>query len=160
MKSIYRLALAATTLALAACSNHFAQLEDIQDIFRPTTSGKAVRVVKDAPNPYLETAQQKKSAKQAQADYAVQAAPVQTMQQQTQRINTTQCRDADDWYLDGYRVGRSFNSQRNQMLQQRMNFCQLSQLPSQFRSNWERGFAIGNRESGVQPIKSKKGKKA
>ncbi|STY61029.1 Uncharacterised protein [Mannheimia haemolytica] len=26
----------------------------------------------------------------------------------TKRINTMACQDNDDWYLDGYRVGKSF----------------------------------------------------
>lgn len=67
----------------------------------------------------------------------------------TKRINTTECQDSDDWYLDGYRVGKSFSTQKTQMLQQRMGFCRLSleTLPQQFKSNWERGFAVGNNEN-------------
>lgn len=62
----------------------------------------------------------------------------------TKRINTTDCQDPDDWYLDGYRVGKSFVTQRQAMLQQRMNFCQFATLPSQFKQPWEQGFRIGS----------------
>ncbi|AUI65735.1 MULTISPECIES: hypothetical protein [Glaesserella] len=65
------------------------------------------------------------------------------------RINTTECLDTDDWYLDGYRVGKSFSTQKAQMLQQRVGFCQLSlkTLPQQFKTNWENGFSVGNNEN-------------
>ncbi|MDD0822953.1 hypothetical protein PTQ27_00485 [Mannheimia sp. AT1] len=63
----------------------------------------------------------------------------------TKRINTTQCKDSDDWYLDGYRVGKSFRSEKQKMLQQRSTYCgyTLSRLPSKYRKNWEQGFRIG-----------------
>lgn len=63
----------------------------------------------------------------------------------TKRINTTECNDADDWYLDGFRVGKSSHSQKTEMLQQRMQFCQLSKLPQSYKQNWERGFAVGEK---------------
>ncbi|HGO5856393.1 Uncharacterised protein [Mannheimia haemolytica] len=61
------------------------------------------------------------------------------------RINTTACKDSDDWYLDGYRVGKSFRTQKNQMLQQRSQYCgyNVKDLPSHYYHNWERGFRIG-----------------
>lgn len=63
----------------------------------------------------------------------------------TQRINTTACQDPDDWYLDGYRVGKSFAHQKAQMLQQRLNYCHYNgtNIPSHFKTNWQRGFNIG-----------------
>lgn len=63
------------------------------------------------------------------------------------RINTTACKDSDDWYLDGYRVGKSFRAQKNQMLQQRSQYCgyNVNSLPSQYHSNWERGFKVGSK---------------
>lgn len=66
---------------------------------------------------------------------------------QTKRINTTDCKDSDDWYLDGYRVGKSFRTQKEQMLQQRSQYCGYSvkQLPAQHRNNWERGFRVGTK---------------
>lgn len=65
----------------------------------------------------------------------------------TKRINTTQCHDSDDWYLDGYRVGKSFSSQSHQMYQQRLNYCGYStaSLPATFKNNWQRGFKRGIR---------------
>lgn len=65
----------------------------------------------------------------------------------TKRINTTQCRDSDDWYIDGYRVGKSFAKQRQQMYQQRLNYCgyTLATLPNNFKTNWQRGFNQGIR---------------
>ncbi|QGM80620.1 hypothetical protein [Otariodibacter oris] len=63
------------------------------------------------------------------------------------RINTTDCKDADDWYLDGYRVGKSFSTQKKEMLDQRLGFCHLTskKLPKKFRTNWEKGFSVGSR---------------
>lgn len=64
-----------------------------------------------------------------------------------QRINTTQCKDADDWYLDGYRVGKSFLNQKTKMLKDRMEHCQFTEetLPQKYKANWEIGFEVGNR---------------
>lgn len=61
------------------------------------------------------------------------------------RINTTACKDSDDWYLDGYRVGKSFRAQKNQMLEQRSRYCgyNVKELPSHYYHNWDRGFRIG-----------------
>lgn len=66
---------------------------------------------------------------------------------ETRRINTTECHDRDDWYLDGYRVGKSFTAQKQQMFQQRVSYCRFTTatLPTQFKQNWERGFAKGKR---------------
>lgn len=68
-------------------------------------------------------------------------------QHSKKRINTTQCQDSDDWYLDGYRVGKSFSTQSQQMYQQRLNYCgySIASLPSAFKSNWQRGFKQGTR---------------
>ncbi|ACE61254.1 hypothetical protein ACQP4Q_02985 [Actinobacillus pleuropneumoniae] len=61
-----------------------------------------------------------------------------------ERINTTQCKDADDWYLDGYRVGRSFASQKAVMYQQRVSYCKgMLSHADQFQQNWEKGFKVG-----------------
>lgn len=64
----------------------------------------------------------------------------------TKRINTTECGDLDDWYLDGYRVGKSFTSQKSQMFYQRLSYCQLTSvnIPHSFKASWDRGFAVGN----------------
>lgn len=63
----------------------------------------------------------------------------------TKRINTTQCKDVDDWYLDGYRVGISFHTEKQKMLQQRSAYCgyTLSSLPVKYRKIWEQGFGVG-----------------
>lgn len=120
---------------LVSCSNR--PMESMADLFRPTTAGQAVRVVNDSPNPYLATSvtAQKKASM-----------PTKTIAKvTTQRINTTQCHDNDDWYLDGYRVGKSFRAQKAEMLQNRLNYCQFSSLPRQFKQSWERGFQVGVR---------------
>ena len=59
-----------------------------------------------------------------------------------QRINTTACSDLDDWYLDGFRVGKSFRTQKAEMLQKRTQYCQ-GKLPNAYRSYWENGYQIG-----------------
>ncbi|AHG86510.1 hypothetical protein F544_12820 [Bibersteinia trehalosi USDA-ARS-USMARC-190] len=71
----------------------------------------------------------------------------QTAKPTTKRINTTQCRDSDDWYIDGYRVGKSFANQQQQMYQQRLNYCgyTAASLPTHFKQNWQRGFHQGIR---------------
>lgn len=77
---------------------------------------------------------------------------------QHKRINTTECKDSDDWYLDGYRVGKSFSTQKNEMFQQRVNYCRYtaSTLPSQFKRQWEKGYAVGNKGAAQSRSKSKK----
>ena len=137
--------LSAMILTLSACSsNDFASFEDIHEIFRPTTSGTAVKVVKGTPQVYTPQKQEKVSRKTAYTQVS------------TKRINTTQCKDNDDWYLDGYRVGKSFSSQKQQMLQERMSFCNMNGLSAEFKHNWERGFAIGINENQSPRRKSRK----
>lgn len=64
---------------------------------------------------------------------------------ETKRIDTTQCHDNDDWYLDGYRVGKSFKSQKQAMFTQRVVACgyQPQSLPAAYQQQWQRGFNIG-----------------
>lgn len=67
-------------------------------------------------------------------------------QTQTKRINTTQCLDADDWYLDGFRVGKSFKTQKVAMYAQRVKFCQPTlkkEALKRFKQNWESGYQVG-----------------
>ena len=59
-----------------------------------------------------------------------------------QRINTTVCNDLDDWYLDGFRVGKSFRTQKTEMFQKRTQYCQ-GKLPNAHRTYWENGYQIG-----------------
>ncbi|MCK3654354.1 hypothetical protein A4G19_00790 [Pasteurellaceae bacterium Macca] len=61
------------------------------------------------------------------------------------RINTTECQDKDDWYLDGYRVGKSFKTEKESMLTQRSQYCGYTtkSLPKSFKNMWEKGFNIG-----------------
>lgn len=61
------------------------------------------------------------------------------------RINTTECKDSDDWYLDGYRVGKSFAKQKQTMLENRMTYCHFTAqtLPKSYKQNWETGFNVG-----------------
>lgn len=62
------------------------------------------------------------------------------------RINTTDCNDSDDWYLDGYRVGKSFNKQKNEMFMHRMAFCEKTihkKMPEKFKKNWLAGYKVG-----------------
>lgn len=80
--------------------------------------------------------------------YGVQENQVQTtttIQKDNKRINTTQCQDSDDWYIDGYRVGKSFANQKQKMFQSRLNQCNYStkSIPTYFVEEWERGFQKG-----------------
>lgn len=92
-----------------------------------------VRVTKGYPEPKGNYPVNKKTQ-------STQTATVVTTQHK--RINTTACNDLDDWYLDGFRVGKSFRSQRNSMFQQRVAYCKGSG-PIGYQKNWERGFQVG-----------------
>ncbi|MDO4698818.1 MAG: hypothetical protein Q4A60_09150 [Pasteurellaceae bacterium] len=135
MKFIQMLSITSVILISTACSNDF-HINQLEELFTPTTQGKPVKVVYDAPNRY-----------ENQKPVVAKTAHKTTTTVTNKRINTTQCTDLDDWYLDGYRVGRSFSAQKAQMLQQRMSYCQLTQLPTHFKNNWERGYTIGYREA-------------
>ncbi|MDH2997923.1 hypothetical protein A1D22_01070 [Pasteurellaceae bacterium LFhippo2] len=64
------------------------------------------------------------------------------------RINTTECNDSDDWYLDGYRVGKSFKAHKQKMFEERVTYCNYgNKLPKQFKTNWETGFKVGTKKS-------------
>ena len=62
----------------------------------------------------------------------------------TVRLNTAQCSEPDDWYLDGYRVGKSFRYQKEAMYQQRVNYCRNTLSHThQDQQQWENGFKYG-----------------
>ncbi|MFD1806987.1 hypothetical protein ACFSAV_11510 [Pasteurella oralis] len=66
--------------------------------------------------------------------------------QTEKRINTMACQDKDDWYLDGYRVGKSFRQHKQKMLAQRSTYCeqQTQQAIAQvFLISWENGYQQG-----------------
>lgn len=62
--------------------------------------------------------------------------------EQPKRIETQECDDADDWYLDGYRVATSYSAQKSAMYQRRLALCGYTEnsLPNQFSAEWERGY--------------------
>ncbi|HDR1101262.1 hypothetical protein [Pasteurella multocida] len=64
----------------------------------------------------------------------------------TKRINTMACQDNDDWYLDGYRVGKSFREHQQKMLSQRTAYCEEQTgkaVPDKFRHSWNSGYQQG-----------------
>lgn len=64
-----------------------------------------------------------------------------SVNQYEKRLNTIACHDRDDWYLDGYRVGKDFPEYSQSQLAQRVQFCgSLSQAQ---RSTWLDGFEAG-----------------
>ncbi|WP_077418085.1 hypothetical protein [Rodentibacter rarus] len=72
----------------------------------------------------------------------------------TKRLNTADCYDTDDWYLDGFRVGKTFSAYQQSLLQQRINYCQqYGSISSELKSAWMQGY-----KKGVPPQK-KQGKK-
>lgn len=119
------------------------QFEQVANFFKPSTQGTAVKVVKGTPEVFYTQSQKKKMPYPTATTVS------------TKRINTTECKNSDDWYLDGFRVGKSFHSQKTEMLQQRMHFCQLSQLPQSYKQNWERGFAVGAKGN-HRPVRASK----
>lgn len=63
--------------------------------------------------------------------------------QQNKRINTAECQDIDDWYLDGFRIGKSFPEYKQKMLQQRIEFCEGftgMKVSNPLIHSWENGF--------------------
>lgn len=115
---------------LSACTADTQEFwDDLGKTFEPNKPRQAVSVTKGYPEPkgnYTHTT--KKVAKTQLVAHG--------------RINTTACNDLDDWYLDGFRVGKSFRSQRNVMFQQRVAYCKGSG-PLGYQKNWERGFQVG-----------------
>ena len=66
-----------------------------------------------------------------------------------QRLNTIDCKDSDDWYLDGYRVGKSFYDERDELLAYRVNFCEQKYrrpVDDSLTSFWFDGFAKGTQD--------------
>ncbi|MGC6407509.1 hypothetical protein ACNO7M_02695 [Bisgaard Taxon 45] len=66
--------------------------------------------------------------------------------EEIQRMNTMACQDNDDWYLDGYRVGKSFREHQQKMLGQRTAYCEEQTgkaVPDQFRHSWNSGYQQG-----------------
>lgn len=115
---------------LSACTADTQEFwDDLGKTFEPNKPRQAVSVTKGYPEPKGNyTHITKKVAKTQQIAHG--------------RINTTACNDLDDWYLDGFRVGKSFRSQRNVMFQQRVAYCKGSG-PLGYQKNWERGFQVG-----------------
>ncbi|VEI45921.1 Uncharacterised protein [Actinobacillus equuli] len=123
---------------LSACGSVDTEtvLEDLGNLGKlfETEKRQGVQVTKGYPEPKAVT-------------YAQQQKQPKSLEKQTVkhgRINTTQCKDADDWYLDGYRVGYSFTAQKEAMYQQRVNYCKgMLSNANQFQQNWEKGFKVG-----------------
>ncbi|OOF83135.1 hypothetical protein BKG93_10610 [Rodentibacter ratti] len=62
----------------------------------------------------------------------------------TKRLNTADCNDADDWYLDGFRVGKTFSAYQQSLLQQRINYCQqYGGVSNGLKSAWMQGYKKG-----------------
>ena len=62
--------------------------------------------------------------------------------QYEKRLNTIACHDRDDWYLDGYRVGKDYAEYSQSQLNQRIRYC--GGVTSAQRSAWLDGFHSGN----------------
>ncbi|WP_244149515.1 hypothetical protein [Rodentibacter genomosp. 2] len=72
----------------------------------------------------------------------------------TKRLNTVDCNDVDDWYLDGFRVGKTFSSYQQSLLQQRISYCQQhGGVSNGLKSAWMQGYKKG------APVQKKQGKK-
>ena len=69
------------------------------------------------------------------------------MSKHVKRLNTTVCHDKDDWYLDGYRVGKDFQRKANLNWINELNFCGR-RVPEELRTAWFNGFDAGS--NGVQ----------
>lgn len=74
------------------------------------------------------------------------------------RLNTIVCQDIDDWYLDGYRVGKDFPTYRENQLSQRIQFC--GNTTSAQREAWDKGYSVGYKKVEKRYKKSKKSRKS
>ena len=54
-----------------------------------------------------------------QGYYVKHRSPI-SVSKHVKRLNTTVCHDKDDWYLDGYRVGKDFQAQSQSQLNKRI----------------------------------------
>lgn len=71
------------------------------------------------------------------------------------RLNTADCNDVDDWYLDGFRVGKTHSAYHQSLFQQRVSYCQqYGGVSNGFKSAWMQGY-----KKGAPPVKKKQGKK-
>lgn len=76
----------------------------------------------------------------------------------SRRLNTAECQDADDWYLDGYRVAKTHGAYGQNLLNQRLHYCQSQGFATaSLKNQWLQGF----RKAGgkFQKALVKKGKK-
>lgn len=60
------------------------------------------------------------------------------------RLNTVACQDLDDWYLDGYRVGKDFSTYKENQLNQRGQIC--GGITAAQRNSWDNGYLVGNKK--------------
>ena len=81
-----------------------------------------------------------------QGYYVKHRSPI-SVSKHVKRLNTTVCHDKDDWYLDGYRVGKDFQAQSQSQLNKRINYCGR-RVPEELRTAWFNGFDAGS--NGVQ----------
>lgn len=73
----------------------------------------------------------------------------------TKRLNTADCNDVDDWYLDGFRVGKTHSAYQQSLLQQRVSYCQqYGSVSNGVKSAWMQGY-----KKGAPPVKKKPSKK-
>lgn len=152
MKKLRVALLLALPFSLSACGNADLDtvLEDLGNLDKlfKSEERQGVQVTKGYPQPELqsdETASNKKSKRNQRKRSSKDKMPLTTTVV-TKRLNTAQCTEPDDWYLDGYRVGKSFTAQKNAMYAQRVNYCrgQISNV-HQYRQNWESGFRYGKK---------------
>lgn len=151
MKKFSILALVFSPLFLTACTNETQAIwdetqvmwEDFSEGFRHNPERASVKVAAG----YSGNAQtsfnkeEKKIGKATKKAKLAKIAKTPTIITH-QRINTTACNDLDDWYLDGFRVGKSFRSQKSEMFQKRTQYCR-GNLPNAYRHYWENGYQIG-----------------
>lgn len=58
------------------------------------------------------------------------------------RLETAECNDKDDWYLDGYGVMRKEPAKAKEFLQKRLEICKnrtMSDVPQEFIEEWHKG---------------------
>ena len=75
----------------------------------------------------------------------------------SKRLNTADCQDVDDWYLDGFRVGKTFNPYHQKLFQQRVSYCQqYGEVSDKVKLSWMDGYKKGApRQASIARVKNK-----
>ncbi|MBS6026883.1 Uncharacterised protein [Haemophilus pittmaniae] len=67
-----------------------------------------------------------------------------SINQYEKRLNTANCQDKDDWYLDGFKIAQDYPEYADKLLSQREDYCRY--VTESLRQAWYNGFNAANGE--------------